>query len=152
MSEEDPYDRLKNLSPELVARLKAGRDQSRAEIARINEEYARTFKPRGFVYGSYRTPNGNIDPDSVFTIAEWGDDYGNTVYIRKGSKEKDPLPDQIGTLSGRIQTQQADFNRLDPSEQSRIRTEFTSLGNRTDNRFGAYLANEALGVQFQKLK
>lgn len=61
-----------------------------------------------------------------------------------------PSQDQIKALADSIQTQQADFNSLDPNEQSRIRTD--SSGGRTDNRFGAYLANEALAQQFQKLK
>lgn len=134
MTVEDPYE-LKKLPPELVARLK--------------EEAARRFKPRDFVYGTYRTPDGRINPNSdVFTIARWSNDHEHTVYIRKGSKESYPPEDQIRALSGKVQTQQTAFGSLDPSEQSRIRTD--SSGDRT--RFGDYLANEALAAQFQKLK
>ena len=153
MAVEDPYDRLKNLPPELVAKFKADRDRRLGEVAKKKDEFARTFKLRDSVHFSYRTPAGHIDPNSdVFTIAKWSDDYGNTVYVQKGSKEAYPAPDRIKARSERIQTQQVGFTALHPSEQSRIRTNFTSPGGRTDNRFSDYLGNEALAQQFQKLK
>lgn len=151
---EDPYDKLTNLPPELVARLKAGRDQRIDEINKMKEEFARTFKPRDFVHGAYLTPDGRIDPNSdVFTIARWADDYGNSVYIKiVSSRENYPPEPQIRTLFERIQTQQADFIGLDPSEQSRIRTNFATPGEGIDNGFNDYLNNQAMAQQFQKLK
>lgn len=156
MAVEDPFDKLKNLPPELVARLKADRDRARAEHEQRNEEHARKFYLRGLVQGIYRTPGGLIDPNSEITaICQWQNGSGDTVYTRtvrtkQAPTEVLPSPDQIRVLSERIKTQQANFGSLDPSEQSRIRTD--SSGGRTDTRFGDYLANEALAAQFQKLK
>ncbi len=151
MAAEDPYDKLRNLPPEFVDKLKAKRDERQAKENERLEKYAREFKFRDSVIYSYRTPGGHIDPNSgVFSIAQWSDDYGNTVYTNIGSKEEHPPPDQIKALSEKIQTQKVNFGILDPSEQSRIRTD--SLGGNTDSRFGAYLTNEALAQQFQKLK
>lgn len=142
--DEDPTDYLKNLPPEYVEGIKARRAERQARMAQENEEFARKFKFRDSVHFAYRTPDGRIDPNSdVFTIAQWSDDNGNTVYVKKGSKEDYPPEPQIRTLSERIQAQQTAFNSLDPSEQTRLRT---------DNRFGDYFNNEALAAQFQKLK
>lgn len=150
---EDPYDKLKNLPPDLVARLKAERDARQAKVSGMKEEFARQFKPRDSVHFSYRTPDGHLDPNSdVFTLTRWSDDYGNTIYTEKGSKEDYPNPDQLRTIAQRVQAQQAAFAALDPSEQTRIRTDFTSSGNKPGDRFGDFLNNAALAEQFQKLK
>lgn len=156
--DNDPYDsdRFKNLPPDLIVRLKAQRSKSQAEMARVQEEYARRFKLRDAVQGIYRTPQGHLDPNSGITnIRQWQDDYGNTVYTRTVSyirqiSAPEFTPDQVRVLSEQIKTQQNAFDSLDRSEQLRIRTAFTSSG--TDTRFEAYLTNEALGEQFQKLK
>lgn len=157
MAVEDPYDKLKNLPPGLVARLKADRDKSKAEIDLKNEEFARKFKFRDSVQGIGRTPSGLMDPSSdIVCIRKFQNDYGDTVYVKSVNSVKSidheaiPPEDQIRALSGRIKVQQAGFQSLDSSEQSRIRTDFTSSG--TDARFGVYLTNEALAQQFQKLK
>ncbi len=129
---EDPIDKLNNLPPEYVKRFKARRAERQAGMAQQNQEYAQKFKFRDSVHGAYRTPEGGIDPNSdVFSIAQFSDDYGNTVYIKKGSKENYPPEDQIRTLSGRIKAQQVAFTALDPSEQTKIRTASTLPGNPT---------------------
>lgn len=151
--DKDPIDELKNLPPEYVERFKARRAERQARMAGMNEEFARKFKFRDSVHFSYRTPQGNLDPKSdIFTIAQWSDDEGNTVYVQKGSKEDYPPEDRIKALSDRIKAQQEAFNALDPAEQTRIKAAPTLPGNQPDNRFSDYLKNVALAAQFQKLK
>lgn len=151
--DKDSLDEFKNLPPEYVEGFKARRAARQARMAGIKEEFTQTFKFRDSVHGTYRTPEGRIDPNSdIFTIAQFSDDHGNTVYIKKGSKEGYPPEDQIRTLSDRIKTQQEAFTALDPSEQTKIRAASAFPGNQPDNRFSDHLRNDALAAQFQKLK
>lgn len=55
---EDPIDKLTNLPPEYVERIKARSAARKAQMDQSIETEARRFKFRDSVHGSHRTPDG----------------------------------------------------------------------------------------------
>lgn len=143
---EDPVNSFTNISPEILEEFKARRAQRQAGIAGLREQVAMTFIIRDSVLASYPTPEGRIDPNSdIITFGEFQNSKGDTLYTRRGSKETYPSQDEMAALSARVKSEEANFKALSPAEQARIRREGSS-------QFEAYLAQETLKEQFQKLK
>lgn len=139
-------DRLKNIPPEIIARMKARRAEVQAKVAEANQVVANLFGLKDSVLVGGRTPGGHLDPNAeVFDIGKFQNSTGDAVYLRRGAKEDWPSLDQIAASSARVKTEEAGFKALDPLAQTKARQE----GN---PQFGTYLSNEALRAQFQKLK
>lgn len=163
MSQTFDPENLKNLPPEIVARLKANRAQTEAKTA---QQKADLFIPWDSVSGA-RNPDGTIIPQEpfdlqfritkgthlsalLFSIYKFQDSHGNIVYFITTEEEKGNQS-HIKALSETIKAQQAGFQRLDPQEQTRLRAGTDPLGN-VGSKCGTYLKNEALGELFKKLK
>lgn len=143
---EDP--RFKNPPPELPASIRAMMEKARTEKARLMESLLNHFQQIDYVLGGHLTPQGVFDPNSVVRIVKWQNSKGDTLYLthaRRVHKKPNLSQDEMLALSAQIKAEQADFNNLSLSEQTQIQKE----GN---PKFGAYLSNETLKEQFQKLK
>lgn len=148
MSHEDRFEELmRRLPPKMAEEQRATKAKAQAEETARLDKSARLFQLTDTVHGGVKTPQGNIGPDSVFTIRRWQNQIGDTIYLTHTHTQQTPdlSQDEMLALSTQIKTERANFESLDPSEQAKIRKE----GN---TKFGAYLSNEALGEQFRKLK
>ncbi len=142
----DEFDKLKNLPPEIIERLKAGRAEVQAKDAEANRVVANLFDLKDSILVEGRTPSGLLDPNAeIFAIGKFQNSKGDTVYLRREKQKDWPSLDQIVASSARVKSEEARFRALDPSAQARVRQGGSP-------QFGAYLSNEALREKFQKLK
>lgn len=152
--QDDFIDSLTNIPPDVREKLKREKAEQQAKIQERIDALNNQPQYSGYVAGSYVASGQGLEsvsPSDIFVIQQW-QDGGNTVYIKSRPKEASPSAGQVKMLSSSIQAQQTNFKLLDPSEQSRIRLEFSSSGGRAESQFKAYLLNEELKVEFEKFE
>lgn len=135
--------------------LSEARARTAATEAQIKDRLAHMPKKLGSVNDITFDNSGRI-VGPIRMIGQWDDGYKHLVYtetIKTGGSLQMVNPSQIQPLSERIQTQQAVFEGLNPTEQERIQAGFKSGDKTIDTTpYSAYLQNELLRRRFDELK